>query len=142
MGGPMTTTGPDPATLQVLVVEDNGLIRDIFAYGLRKFFKARNRAISIDFAADGGEAWLLLSTKVYDLAIVDYYLPVMSGSQVVERARRTPHLAELPILGISVDPDEARAHFMRAGADVFLNKPLVLRDLVSTLEGLAVRGAP
>jgi CheY-like chemotaxis protein len=55
--------------------------------------------------------------------------------------RSEPRLAEMPVVAMSVGGSEARAATLAAGADLFLDKPLVLKDLFSTLERLNSHGA-
>jgi CheY-like chemotaxis protein len=125
----------------VLLVEDNHLIRDMFSYGIRKYFRGREGNVVIDHAPDGAAAWKMLSDGDYDLAIVDYYLPILNGAQLVERMRSEPRLAEMPVVAVSVGGSEARDATLAAGADLFLDKPLVLKDLFVTLERLNSHGA-
>jgi DNA-binding response OmpR family regulator len=42
----------------------------------------------------------------------------------------------MPVFAISIDDVQARAATMAAGADLFLPKPVVLRDLFTTLDHL------
>jgi CheY-like chemotaxis protein len=142
----LRTMSEPPATpseegFHVLLVEDNHLIRDMFSYGIRKYFRGREGNVVIDHAPDGAAAWQMLSDGDYDLAIVDYYLPVLNGAQLVERMRSEPRLAEMPVVAVSVGGSEARDATLAAGADLFLDKPLVLKDLFVTLERLNSHGA-
>jgi CheY-like chemotaxis protein len=124
----------------VLLVEDNNLIRDMFSYGIRKYFRGRPGYVTVDHASDGATAWQMLAAASYDLAIVDYYLPVLDGAQLVQRMRSEPRLRTVPIVAISVGGSEAREATLAAGADLFLDKPLVLKDLFATLERLNAHG--
>jgi len=117
---------------RILFVEDNGFIRDVFDYGMRVFFAARG-AYTIDHAESAELAWERLTGSDYDVAIVDYYLPVETGASLIERVRAHAQLAELPIVAVSVGGRDAREASLAAGADVFLDKPLVFRDLFNTL---------
>ena len=47
----------------------------------------------------------------------------------------------MPIVAISVGGAEARQASIAAGADLFLDKPLVMRDLFTTLDLLTLREA-
>jgi len=125
---------------RVLLVEDNHMIRDIFAYGVRKYFRSQHSRVTVDLATDGREAWEMLQAELYDLAIVDFYLPVLDGSRLVARMRREPRLATVPVVAISVGGKVARDAMLEAGADLYLDKPIILRDLFSTLERLALGG--
>jgi CheY-like chemotaxis protein len=125
----------------VLLVEDNNLIRDMFSYGIRKYFRGKPGYVTVDHAGDGASAWKLLADGSYDLAIVDYFLPELDGAQLVQRMRAEPRLATVPIVAVSVGGEKARDATLAAGADLFLEKPLVLKDLFATLERLNAHGA-
>jgi len=142
----LATLAEDPAAdalegFHVLLVEDNSLIRDMFSYGIKKYFRGKPGYVSVDHAADGASAWKLLADGSYDLAIVDYFLPELDGAQLVQRMRAEPRLAGVPIVAVSVGGAKARDATLAAGADLFLDKPLVLKDLFATLERLNAHGA-
>jgi CheY-like chemotaxis protein len=126
---------------RVLLVEDNQFIRDMFVYGVDKYFRSHKASVTIETAGDGEEAWGKLVASDYDLAIVDHYLPVLDGASLFARVRREPKLAGLPLMGVSVGGSEVRDAMLAAGADLFLSKPIVLRDLMRTLERLATAEA-
>jgi len=123
---------------RVLLVDDSWLIRDMFAYGTAKFFE-RPGALAIDHAEDAEEAWGKLAKSTYDLVIVDYFLPSEDGASLIARLRGDARLARTPIVAISVGGRDAREATISAGADVFVDKPLVFRDLFNTLRVLAER---
>jgi len=133
---PMPESAPPANGYRVLVIEDNHMVRDMFSYGVRKYFATRSSPVAIDLAADGEEAWRMLCDSRYDLAIVDFYLPVLDGSKLVARMRSDPRMSEIPVVGISVGGREAKSAMLEAGVDLFLDKPIVLRELFSTLERL------
>ncbi len=131
---------PDPHEIQprsyrILIVEDNALIRDMFAYGVAKYFR-EHLDVQVELAPDAVAAWERLGAAYFDLAIIDHYLPTMNGAQLVSRIRRDERLAVLPIVAISVGGNDVREENLAAGADLFLGKPIVLRDLFSTLDRL------
>jgi CheY-like chemotaxis protein len=131
-----------PATrhdYRVLLVEDNELIRDMFAYGVDKYFRTNASSVIVDLADDAEAAWEMLRKSTYDLAIVDYYLPQSTGAQLVTRMRRDQALHGVPVVAISVGGATAREASLEAGADLFLDKPIVLRDLFTTLARLTTR---
>jgi CheY-like chemotaxis protein len=126
---------------RVLLVEDNDFIRDMFAYGVAKFFARSKARVLFDHAADAAGARAKLDDLVYDLVIVDYYLPVEDGAAFIARLRRDPRFRSSPVIAISVGGRDAREATISAGADLFLDKPIVLRDLFETLQVLSRRGA-
>jgi CheY-like chemotaxis protein len=142
----LTTLAEEPGVealegFHVLLVEDNNLIRDMFSYGIRKYFRGKPGYVTVDHAADGASAWKMLADGAYDLAIVDYFLPELDGAQLVQRMRAEPRLATVPVVAVSVGGAAARDATLAAGADLFLDKPLVLKDLFATLERLNAHGA-
>jgi CheY-like chemotaxis protein len=133
---------PPPARrYRVLLVEDNNLIQEMFAYGVERYFRDKATSVTVDIASDGEQAWTMLRARGYDLAIVDHYLPVLDGSSLLALVRREGDLSTLPLVGISVGGTEVRESMLKAGADLFLSKPIVLRDLFFTLERLATQSA-
>jgi CheY-like chemotaxis protein len=128
-------TGPR----RVLVVEDNPLIRDMYEYGVRRHFEAQGSTVEVQHANDGRDALLALRAARYDLVIVDYYLPVLDGAGFIAAVRKDPALRTLPVIAISVGGEVAREATLDAGADLFVDKPLVLRDLCALLSKLTPR---
>lgn len=132
---------PPAMAYRVLLVEDNDLIQDMFAYGVNRYFQDKAARVTVDVASNGEQAWAMLLHGGYDLAIVDHYLPVLDGASLLALVRREPDLSTLPMVGISVGGTDVRESMLEAGADLFLSKPIVLRDLFATLERLAVQAA-
>jgi DNA-binding response OmpR family regulator len=129
---------PADGPCRVLFVDDSWLIRDMFAHGTTKFFD-RPGALAVDHAEDAEQAWDKLASSTYDLVIIDYFLPAEDGASLISRLRRDERLARTPIVAISVGGRDAREATLSAGADVFVDKPLVFRDLFNTLRMLAER---
>jgi len=126
----------EETTYRVLLVEDSRLIRDMFAFGMKRSFQAPS-AVEIDHAEDAEHAWSQLREGHYDLVIVDYFLPAGDGASLIARLRQDERLSRVPVVAISVGGRAARDATLAAGADLFLDKPLVLRDLLYTMRILA-----
>jgi DNA-binding response OmpR family regulator len=127
---------PELAKYRVLFVEDNGLARDVFAYSARRYFGTEN-AIEIDHADSAESAWDYIVANEYDLFIVDYFLPKADGATLISRLRADTHRRSTPIVAVSVGGRSARDATLAAGADLFVDKPLVFRDLFNTMRILA-----
>ena len=121
---------------RVLLVEDNPVILQLFAYGVDKYFRQKAATVRVDFAEDMELAWEMFRGVAYDLAIVDYFLPLSTGATLIARMRRHPTLHAVPVIAISVGGAAAREACLQAGADLFLDKPIVLLDHLSTLARL------
>ncbi|MCL7987020.1 response regulator [Sphingobacterium sp. lm-10] len=72
-----------------------------------------------------------------DLLLVDLWMPVVSGDQVIRRIRETKELEGLPIIAISASPNGEKIA-LAAGANAFLAKPfdmdVMLRELHDSLK--------
>lgn len=135
---PLSLPADEDRPCRVLLVDDSRLIGDMFAWGTAKFFE-RPGALAVDHAEDAERAWGKLVSSTYDLVIIDYFLPSEDGASLIAQMRRDERLAQTPIVAISVGGRDAREATLSAGADVFVDKPLVFRDLFNTLRMLAER---
>lgn len=133
----------DPRTVsrlfRVLVVEDNKHVAQLIQDGLtgssRRDF---NGGISFAFrsAEDGRAAVEILRREKFDALIIDVYLPVLDGPRVIATARTELGLTELPIIAVSAGGDAARRSALEAGANIFLDKPMRLRQVLDTIQRL------
>jgi CheY-like chemotaxis protein len=122
---------------RILVVEDSALMRDFVQLGADRFTRGSIRVV-VDTADTAESALVVMQGHHYDLVLVDLYLPgVMDGAALV-RVLRTME-QDLPVIGFSVGGEAAREAFMSAGADLFLDKPVMMRDVFTTLERLVVK---
>lgn len=139
--GPVTLTKLVTAPFRVLLVEDNQFVHDLFKHAVKRFHREMQDmgALEISSAANGHEALLHLEQQTADLAIVDHFLPVMSGSELVQRMRASERFKNIPILVVSVGGDGVREQALRAGADLYLDKPVLLKQLLTTLRLLVTK---
>lgn len=135
---PTPPAGLERVLFRVLLVEDNPTIRDVILFEAHRHFRG-NRQLQLDMAADAEEAWEMLQQGSYHLAIVDHFLPGMLGAKLVARIRAAPMLAGMPIVAVSIGGTATRDAFVAAGADVFLERPVGVRDLFTTLDQLLAR---
>jgi DNA-binding response OmpR family regulator len=117
---------------KILVVEDNQDIREnIVAYFETKGYIA-------DSTEDGLKAFALLTLGDYDLVILDWMLPGMSGIQICESIRKSN--STLPIIMLSAkDMVEDRITGLSSGVDDYLVKPFSLAELKLRVEAVLRR---
>ncbi|PWG81247.1 response regulator [Pararcticibacter amylolyticus] len=70
-----------------------------------------------------------------DLLLLDLWMPVLSGDQVLRTLRDNPATRELPVIVISASND-GRSIAMNAGATDFVSKPFDLDKLVNQVKNL------
>lgn len=80
-----------------------------------------------------------------DLILLDINLPDIDGYEIARRLRSSgiPHLLYVPIIAITANAFKGDAEkALEAGCDVYMSKPINIRDLWSRVEGLleATRG--
>jgi DNA-binding response OmpR family regulator len=104
------------ASLRVLIVEDSHTLATL----LRRTLEAHG--YTVDIAGTGREGLQKLQEQSFDLAILDYHLPDMTGDQLLSACARSMR----PIVAIMITTDptpELALHFMRLGAYGYLRKP-------------------
>ncbi|MEB3193774.1 MAG: two-component system response regulator RppA [Cyanobacteriota bacterium] len=94
----------------------------------------------VDHCGDGLEGWTLLGSALarYELAIVDWMLPGLSGLELCRRARAAGH--DLPMLLLTARGETAdRVEGLDAGADDYLIKPFAMEELLARVRALQRR---
>jgi two-component system Ni(II)/redox-responsive regulator NrsR len=120
--------------LRILLVEDE---RDLAA-AIEAVLQREGHVV--DHCSAGQEGWLLLSSEFarYDLAILDWMLPDLSGPELCRRARTAG--LELPLLLLTARAGTAdRVEGLDAGADDYLSKPFAMEELLARIRALQRR---
>ncbi|WP_331273086.1 response regulator transcription factor [Motilibacter deserti] len=122
-------TSPEPAT--VLVVEDDDNIRAVLRMGLE------DEGYAVVEAATGESAVASMSAAPADFMLVDVMLGGMNGLTCIRAVRE---LSDIPIVVISArtDTDDVIAG-LEAGADDYVTKPFMVREVVARLRALRRR---
>ena len=91
-------------------------------------------------ACDGEKGLSLAIHEKFDAAILDVKLPGINGFTVLERLRKSPFAATLPIIILSAcnDPSD-RIHGLELGADDYLPKPFLMEELIARLTAIMRR---
>ena len=114
--------------MKVLVIEDEPLIRDIYA----EFLELLGH--EADVAVDGREGLQRFDPLVHKVVVTDFLMPGLTGLEIAEairaRSRTTPVVL---ISGSAEQPDETRA--AQAGLR-FLRKPVSFAQFKATLAAL------
>lgn len=110
--------------MKILVVDDDPVIR-----GMLEEFLSLN-GYHADCATNGLDALKCMEKDSYHLLIVDYQMPQMNGIAFVKEVRKK--WVSLPIIAMSLS--EMERPFLEAGADLFLPKPVDLRNLRREIE--------
>jgi two-component system, OmpR family, response regulator len=119
--------------VRVLVAEDDEGLRSVLERGLRE------SGYAVDAVEDGELALRYLDTYEYEVAIVDWRMPKVSGLEVIQRLRRRG--SALPILMLTArDTARDRVTGLDEGADDYLVKPFHFAELLARVRALQRRG--
>jgi CheY-like chemotaxis protein len=93
----------------------------------------------VTVVADGQSAVDACAAHVFDLVLMDVYMPIMDGREAT-RLLRAAHGADLRILAVSAEPMN-ETELERHGFDGALNKPIVVDRLADAVEQAARKTA-
>jgi CheY-like chemotaxis protein len=124
--------------VHVLLVEDNPHVAELITDGLegaaRRDLGGRV-GFTFDLCENGQVALDRMKKAPPDLIIMDVYMPVMDGAQFLRHVRALQGengAAErpVPVIALSAGGPSAREAALSAGADVYLDKPIRLAEVV------------
>jgi two-component system OmpR family response regulator len=119
--------------VRVLVAEDDEGLRSVLERGLRE------NGYVVDATGDGDMALEYLKIYEYEVAILDWRMPKVTGLEVVQRLRRRG--SRLPILMLTArDAASDRVMGLDQGADDYLVKPFDFAELLARVRALQRRG--
>ena len=121
--------------MRILVVEDERLLADAVAAGLRQ------QAHAVDVVYDGGAALERAGVNDYDVVVLDRDLPVVHGDEVCRELAAGDGPARVIMLTAAGTVDD-RVDGLFLGADDYLTKPFALRELVARVAALGRRSRP
>ena len=130
----LPTASSDFRGRSILLVEDNELNSEIALAILNEY------GFQVDTAENGAEAVEKIRNSApgdYELVLMDIQMPVMNGYEAAKqiRALDDPALAEITILAMTANAfDEDRKKALECGMDGFLSKPIVIEELIHTLQ--------
>ena len=121
--------------MRVLVVEDEAVLADAIARGLRR------EGMAVDVAGDGAGALERAMVNRYDVMVLDRDLPRISGDEVCRQMAGGEAAPRILMLTASAGVDD-RVEGLTLGADDYLPKPFAFTELVARIRALARRSRP
>jgi CheY-like chemotaxis protein len=111
--------------VQVLIVDDNPLIRDLMCHGMEPY-------CTVIPANDGADALLKSIDNPPDLIICDFRMPGLDGRQLFEKLRGRENTRNIPFVIVASrgDIEEKLRPSVGGGVEEFIPKPFFLADLV------------
>ncbi|MBR7829741.1 response regulator transcription factor [Actinospica sp. MGRD01-02] len=121
--------------MRVLVVEDEQLLADAIARGLRR------ESMAVDAVYDGREAWERIGVNDYDVVVLDRDLPGMHGDELCRRVLEAGGATRILMLTAASEVSD-RVAGLSLGADDYLGKPFAFSELVARVRALGRRAMP
>ncbi|WP_167956944.1 response regulator transcription factor [Anaerosporobacter faecicola] len=118
--------------MKLLIVEDEILMHNIIAKGLKK------TGYAVDSAYDGEEALELFDVNSYDLIVLDLNLPKVDGMEVLHQIRQKDHEVKVLILSARSRVED-RIQGLDAGSNDYLVKPFDFQELEARIRCLLRR---
>jgi len=118
--------------VRLLVAEDDRGLREVLTRGLRE------NGYMVDAVPDGQEAISFLRVYEYEVVILDWRMPGLSGLEVLQQMRRDRLPA--PVLMLTAkDAAADRVTGLDQGADDYLIKPFDFGELLARIRALQRR---
>ena len=123
------------AVMRVLVVEDEDVLADAIARGLRR------EGMAVDVALDGEDAVDKAMVNDYDVVVLDRDIPRIHGDDVCRTLVGAGRGARVLMLTAAAAVSD-RVDGLTIGADDYLAKPFAFVELVARIRTLARRSPP
>jgi two-component system, OmpR family, response regulator len=118
--------------MRVLLIEDDKMVGAAVEQALR------DAAYAVDWVTDGETAIHAAENEAYEAALLDLGLPVADGREVLRRLRTIDR--RLPIIIVTArDGVDDRIDGLDLGADDYLVKPFVIRELLARMRAVLRR---
>lgn len=117
---------------RILIVEDDEQLLETLSDGLSSYNHV------VEAVAIGSDGLERLLASEYDLAILDWGLPVMSGLEICQEYRQKG--GQAPIIFLTGKRDiDSRVGALDMGADDYLTKPFSFKELLARVNALLRR---
>jgi len=123
---------PTPSDVRVLVVDDEGRLRDVLTRAIASW------GFQVAGARSAEEALRLMQASKFDISIVDLNLPGISGIELFEKLRAIQPEHQVIVLTGFGNLESARAAIRLDVVD-FLEKPCPLGELEKSLHRATLR---
>lgn len=116
----------DIGKMSVLIVDDAlSMCRSI-----QKMLKVIGYGEKYEFAIDGKDALNILQNSRFDLVLLDYNMPVMTGGELLSRIREDRKLKDIPVIMVTGQTyRDYVAEAAESEIDAYILKPLTIKLL-------------
>ncbi|MCP3944594.1 MAG: response regulator [Desulfobacteraceae bacterium] len=127
----------DIENMSILVVDDMKSMR----LTIRKMLRNLNIGKTLRFAENGRDGLEVLHSAPCDLAIIDWNMPVMNGTQMMSALRKDKLLRDILVVMVTAENErDIVSEVAESEIDAYLLKPLTLESLDTKIKAV-VRNA-
>ncbi|MGQ0698187.1 MAG: phosphate regulon transcriptional regulator PhoB [Panacagrimonas sp.] len=121
----------------ILVVEDEGSIRDMVKFALER---ANFRIVAAGNAAD---ARMGMADERPDLILMDWMMPGVSGIELARELKNSPTTRDIPIIMLTARAEEEdKVRGLNIGCDDYVSKPFSFPELIARIHAVLRRSMP
>lgn len=121
----------------ILIVEDELALVELLRYNLEA------AGYGVGVATTGSAAEDALAEQKFDLVLLDWMLPEVSGIELCRRIRQRPETRALPVIMLTARGEEAdRIRGLSTGADDYVVKPFSVNEVLARVKALLRRATP
>jgi len=113
---------------KLLIVEDNAMVREMFAVALAE------AGFNVITADDGVSGLDRARAEHPDLILTDVEMPNLDGIQMIERLRQEPESQGIPVLVLSAVHASVLRNAMAVGASEIVQKPVQIAFLIKLIK--------
>lgn len=118
----------------ILLAEDDPKIAKLLIHLFNK------DGFQVDYASDGLEAMMYIEMNTYDVIILDWMMPQLSGLEVCKNLRKLGYNGGILML-TAKDTLDDKIKGLETGADDYLVKPFEYRELLARVNALGRRSS-
>jgi len=119
--------------LNILLAEDDLKLGELICYMLKK-----KAGYKVDWVTDGDDAFYYAKNTHYDVLILDWMMPNLTGIEVCSKLRKEGYAGAILML-TAKDAVDDRIEGLDSGADDYLVKPFEINELLARLRALSRR---
>lgn len=121
----------------ILVVEDEAPLAELLKYNLEA------SGYAVDVAMRGDDAETRLQERSFDLILLDWMLPGLSGIELCRRIRSRSETQATPVIMLTARGEEGeRVRGLTTGADDYVVKPFSIPELAARIQAILRRSSP
>ncbi|MBK8229354.1 MAG: response regulator [Candidatus Eisenbacteria bacterium] len=114
--------------MKVLVVDDSSMMRKVMIGAL-----SRIQISDVDQVGDGDEAVTAVSKASYDLVLMDWNMPKMTGIDALKTMRAQG--STVPVIMVTTEAEKSRVmEALKCGASSYVIKPFQPEQLIQRIQ--------